>query len=60
MKAGEVITLPRAWFGYFDNSLNRVSELILGADDPELENKDLYFAKLFRKLQFKKMCLQVQ
>lgn len=60
MKAGEVITLPRAWFGYFDNSLNGVSEIILGADDPELENKDLSSAKIFSKLQFKKMCLQVQ
>lgn len=60
MKAGVVITLSRAWFGYFDNSLNGVSGIILGADDPELEYKDLFSATIFRKLQFKKMCLQVQ
>lgn len=50
MKAGEVITLPRAWFGYFDNSLIGVSEIIFGADDPELENKNLFSAKIFSKL----------
>lgn len=41
MKAGVVNTLSRTWFGHFDNSLNGGSGIILGADDPELENKDL-------------------
>ena len=41
MKAEGIITLPRAQFGYFDNSLSRVGEIVLGADDAELENKGL-------------------
>lgn len=41
MKAGGIITLLRAWFGYFGSSLSGVSEIILGPDDAELENKGL-------------------
>jgi len=41
MKAGAIITLSRAQFGSFDNSRSAVSEIILGADDAELENKGL-------------------
>lgn len=41
MKGGGILTLPRHQFEYFDNSLSGVSEVILGADDAELENKGL-------------------
>lgn len=60
LKIRGVISLPGTQLGYFGNSLSWASEILLGTDDTELENKGLWFAKLFSKQPFKRICLQVQ